>query len=384
MAISAELLRRTREARRLTQVELARRTGISRQALGAIEAGLYQPGVTVALALARELGETVENLFGAADSAIADHVGADWSEDARPAEADRPAGARRVALARVGGKIVAIAQPVARLTLAPAAGLVERAAGHRAEVATFLTPGEIDSALLIAGCDPAAAILADWLARHRAPVSAIALPCSSSRALDALVGGRAQVAGMHLRDPGSGEYNLAPVREALGRRRATVVTFARWELGLATAVPNRLGLHGVDDLIRRGVRIVNRERGAGARLALDEALELVGADATRIAGYGDEVGGHLEVAAAIAAGRADAGMTIRLAADAYGLGFITLREERYDLVIMDRELETPPVRAMLEALNSRRFAREVSDFCSYDTALMGRVVASANAAAGNR
>ena len=383
MANSADLLRRAREARRLTQVEMARRTGISRQALGAIEAGLYQPGVTVALALARELGETVENLFGAADSVIADHVGADWSEDARAA-AERPAGARRVALARVGGKIVAIAQPVARLTLAPPAGLVERAAGHRAEVATFLTPSEIDSTLLIAGCDPAAAILADWLARHRAPVSAITLPCSSSRALDALVGGRAQVAGMHLRDPGSGEYNLAPVREALGRRRATVVTFARWELGLATAVPNRLGIHGVDDLIRRGVRIVNREMGAGARLALDEALAQIGAGAARIAGYDDEVGGHLEVAAAIAAGRADAGITIRLAADAYGLGFITLREERYDLVIMDRELETAPVRAMLEALNSRRFAREVSDFCSYDTALMGRVVASAGAAAGNR
>jgi putative molybdopterin biosynthesis protein len=376
MANNGEQLRRAREARRLTQIELARRTRISRQALGAIEAGVYQPGVTVALALARELGTTVEGLFGAAASASADHVGADWSEAEMPT-------ARRVTLARIGGKIVAIPQPAAHLALAPPAGIVERAAGHHAEVATFRSASEIDSVLLIAGCDPAVAMLADWLTRHRAPVSAVALPCSSSRALAALVGGRAHVAGLHLRDPSTGEYNLTPARKALGRRRSTMVTFANWELGLATAMPNRLGIHSVADLGRRGVRIVNRELGAGARSALDDALDKLGMAGASIAGYGDEVGGHLEVAAAIAAGRADAGMTIRLAADAYGLDFIALREERYDLVIMDRELETPPVRAMLEALNSARFAREVSDFCSYDTALMGRVVAPVTAAANS-
>ncbi len=154
-----------------------------------------------------------------------------------------------------------------------------------------------------------------------------------------------------------------------------VVGFARWELGLATAPGNRLGIRGVADLARPDVRLVNREVGAGARAFLDEALAELSIPATRVDGYDREVGGHLEVAAAVAAGHADAGVTIRLAADTYGLPFVLMREERYDLVILERDLEALPIKAMLEALNSQRFAREVSQFCAYDTAQMGRTVA---------
>ncbi len=124
----------------------------------------------------------------------------------------------------------------------------------------------------MSGCDPAVAILADWLARRRSPVNAVAIPCSSQRALRDLVDGRAHVAGVHLRDQKSGEYNLAPIRRALGHRRSIVVNFARWEFGLATAPGNPLAIHGFADLARPGLRIVNREDGAGARSALDEAL----------------------------------------------------------------------------------------------------------------
>jgi putative molybdopterin biosynthesis protein len=372
MADSGEILRGAREARGLTQLELARRAGISRQALGAIEAGTYQPGVAVALALARELGQSVETLFGAADQAACNRVEADWSPQEPSVRTNLPS---RVALARVGGKLVAVAQPAARLMLSPAAGLLERAQRKVAEVDTFRSPEEIDSTLLIAGCDPAVTILADWLVRHRAPVSAIALPCSSSRALATLIAGRTHAAGVHLKDPGSNEYNLALTRTALGRRPAAVVAFARWELGLATPAANRLGLRGVADLARRGVRLVNREIGAGARAFLDEALAASGVDGKHLEGYDFEVGGHLEVAAAIAAGHANAGVTIRLAADTYGLSFVPVREERYDLVILERDLQAPPVKAMLEALNSQRFAREVSQFCAYDTTQMGRTIA---------
>ena len=110
----------------------------------------------------------------------------------------------------------------------------------------------------------------------------------------------------------------------------------------------------------------------GARSALDEALEELGLRPGRIDGYKRELAGHLEVAAAIGAGEADVGITIRVAADAYGLDFIPLREERYDLVILERETASDPIKAMLEALNSRRFAREVSQLCAYDTSQMGR------------
>ena len=371
MASIGKPLAHARMARDLTQTELARRAGISRQALGAIESGAYHPSVAIALRLARELGASVESLFGEIDGETLTLIDATWFDDERL----RPAlGRSRVALARVGGKVVAVAQPAPHLTLVPAAGVVQRARRRRADIATFQLPDEIDSTLLMAGCDPAAAILADWLARRRSPVHAVALACSSREALRAVVDGRAHVAGVHLRDQKSGEYNLAPISRALGHHRSLVVNFARWELGLATAPGNPLGIRGFADLERSGLRIVNREDGSGARSVLDQALGELGLHPERIAGYQFEVGGHLEVAAAIAAGLADVGVTIRLGADAYGLHFLPHRDERYDLVIMEREAESTPIKAMLDALNSRRFAHEISQLCAYDTAQMGQII----------
>jgi putative molybdopterin biosynthesis protein len=364
---------RARNARALTQTELARRAGISRQALGAIESGAYHPGVAIAIRLARELAASVESLFGGGDDDREAVVEADWFGIERHRSARSPSRVV-VALARVGGKVVAVEQAAAHLTLAPGAGLLRRARRRRAEVATFQPPDEIDLTLLMCGCDPAVALLTDWLARRRSPVHAVALPCSSREALRALVAGRAHVAGVHLRDDKSGEYNRAPISRALGRRRAIVVNFARWELGLATAPGNPLAIRGFADLARPGMRIVNREDGSGARAALDNALVELGIQSGQVAGYEFEVGGHLEVAAAIAAGLADAGVTIRLGADAYGLQFLPYRDERYDLVIMAEESESVPIKAMLDALNSRRFAREISQLCAYDTDNMGQVI----------
>ena len=366
-------IRESRITRGLTQSELARRAGISRQALSAVESGTYQPSVAVALSLARELGATVESLFAQPDDELCRHIEARWKT-----EAHAPAPSPGVVLGRVGGRVVAVPQPAARLALAPPAGTVERAGKMRAQVATLRSPEEIDSTLLIAGCDPAVTILADWLARRRSPVCAVGLRCSSSRALAALLEGRAHAAGVHLRDRSSGEYNLAPVRRALGRRPAILVNFARWELRLATAPGNRRGIRGFADLCQTGLRIANRERGSGARGALDDAITELGLRADRISGYEYELGGHLEVAAAVAADQADAGVTIRVAAQAYGLGFVPLREERYDLVMLEPETDSPVVKAMLDALNSRRFAREVNQFCAYDTDQMGRVLGRLN------
>jgi putative molybdopterin biosynthesis protein len=372
MANSGGKVRALRIARSITQAELARRAGLSRQALGAIEAGLYMPSVTVALNLARELGEPVETLFGDDSESSCRRVAAQWASAASSGSTGPRMG---VVLARVAGKIVAVPQAPCRLALAPACGLLERASQKHADVATFRSDTEIDSTLLLAGCDPSVTLLADWLARQRSPISARAVSCSSGKALHALLDHQAHAAGAHLKDARSGEYNLAQFKRALGHRRAVVVNFARWELGIAAAAGNPLRIETAADLARPHLRIVNREAGAGARAALDESLAGLGIRPDRVDGYQREVRGHLEVAAAIAEGLADAGLTIRVAANAYGLAFIPLREERYDLAILERDLESVPVKAMLDALNSRRFAREVSQLCAYDTDQMGTVLA---------
>ena len=369
MADFGDRIRNARVARRVNQTELARRAGISRQALGALEAGVYQPGVGVALKLACELGETVESLFG---EQTFERVEAVVTESPGPARARRGSS---VVLGRVGGRLVAVPYSGAQQTLACPGGIVERLNGARAAVESFRTPVEIDSTLLIAGCDPAVSILADWIARRHAPVTVVPFGCGSRQALDALGAGQVHVAGAHLRDRKGGEYNLDAVRKALGHRRTLVVGFARWQLGFAVARANPRGVRGVEDLARRDLRIVNRERGAGARAALDEAIHQIGLDAKTIAGYDLELSGHLEVAEAVASARADLGMTVRLAADAFGLGFVPVREERYDFAVPEREMESVPVRAMMESLTSARFAREVASLSGYDTSAMGQVTA---------
>jgi len=372
MAIG-DTIRAKRRALGLTQIELARRTGLSRQALGAIEAGLYQPGIGAALSLARELGETVERLFGAEDEKEGRRLEAHWYDEV--ADSSRR---RRASLGRVGGRIVAVPQNAAGLSLSPVAGIVARQKGTRAEIATYNSSDEIDAALLIAGCDPSVTLLADWMTRHHSPARLVPMPCSSSRALDALVKGCAHTAGVHLRDADAEDYNLKSVSRALGRRAAIVVTFARWEVGLAVPAGNPRGLSTIADLAQPRIRIANREPGSGARAVLDAGLKHAGIRPDRISGYQSQYSGHLEVANGIAAHQADTGVTLRIAADAYDLEFISLREERYDLVILAAEVDKAPVRAMLDTLNSRRFARELSQLCGYDTEPMGQVVARLN------
>ncbi len=363
---------RTRTARLergIGQGQLAKEAGISRQALSAIEAGAYTPNVTVALRLAIALGRSVESLFGDAGF---DSVTANIAAD--PLAPQCAAGAH-VALGRVGGKLVAVPRPATGLNLLPVGGMVEQLSHEgKARIASFRTAAEIDATLVVAGCDPAVAVLSDYLA-HRSPfVELVSSQCTSQSALEWVAAGRSHVGGIHLRDPGTGQYNVAAVRNKFGRRPALVINFARWELGLASRQGSRR-IQTLEDLLRPDVRIVNRPPGSGARTALDEALAAMGAAPEKLAGYDLELSGHLEVAEEIAARRADTGLTLRVAAEAFGLSFTALREERYDLVIPKREIDSPAVKVLLEALSSSRLASEVSRLCFYDTTEMGKMLA---------
>ena len=369
MAARGKQLRQCRQAAGLSQSELARRAGVSRQALGAMEAGVYQPGVGVALRLARLLGESVEALFGEAGDDEPTLVEAAWAGSA-------PVASARVALGRVGGHVVALPLPATELRLTPPSGLITRTTSAPTAVTTFHSPAEIDATLLIAGCDPAATLLADWFAQERRRERAAVLTASSGAALDLITAGHIHVAGIHLaNDVGASDNLAAATRRLRAHRAAVLVHFAEWELGFATAPGNPLQLKSAADLARPGIRLVNREAGAGARIALDRLLAALGIAGTHIVGYETEAHGHLAVAAAIAERHADVGLTLRVAADAYGLSFVPLRCEQYELVIGASELASAPVEALMNTLNTRRFAREVAQLCGYDTRRMGEIVA---------
>jgi putative molybdopterin biosynthesis protein len=365
---TANRVRNARLERGLSVTELCKRAEISRQALSSIESDRYQPNVMVALRIAEAFGVPVETLFGQDDTGFR-KIEAHWSGGTKYQRSSEA-----VTLARIRGRVVAVPQARAAITLSPSGGRLETAKGETASVRTSLSQEEIDTTLLLAGCDPSISILGAWFARHRSPIHLVGVQCSSSKALGALFAGTVHCAGTHLRDSRTGEYNLGAVRRHAGAEPMVLVHFAQWEIGLASAPGNPLGIGGFEDLARREVKIVNREQGSGARRALDEALARMNLRSEKIRGYGSEVGGHLEVAAAIASKRADAGVTIRVAAEAYGLGFTPTREERYDLVFPESEMYAPPLRVMLDALNSGLFSREISQFCRYDTRQMGQVV----------
>ena len=381
------VLKNARVERGLTQAALAHQADISRQALSAIEAGVYQPTVGVALKLSRALGKSVEQLFAGDFESKFERVAAVVLEaQEEPAAAQRPAHRPGLYLARVGGQIVAATRPPVNLKLLPAAGVIERLVSHgaKAQVLAFRSAAEIDSTVLVAGCDPAGALLEEYMGRLPGNVRAVCLERSSLAALRALRAGMVHCAGVHLRNssvetcaaapPAASDFNFDAVRQALGDEPFVMVHFARWELGLAVPVGNPLEIRGPADVARPGVRLALREPGSGARQALEQALAQSGLSLGRCARTGPEVRSHLEAAATVAQGRADAAATLRVAAEAFDLDFVTLRNERYDLVVTKQAAGETAVRAVIDALSSSRFAREVSSLCGYDTSAMGSVV----------
>jgi putative molybdopterin biosynthesis protein len=141
------------------------------------------------------------------------------------------------------------------------------------------------------------------------------------------------------------------------------------EQGLIVAPGNPLGVNGIKGLPR--LRYVNRQRGAGTRVLLDYLLSGLGASAEDVSGYVREEYTHLAVAAAVASGRADTGLGILAAARAFGLDFVPVAWEPYDLVLTERPEVLSP---LLELLGDEGFRREVESLGGYDASEMGRSV----------
>jgi len=190
--------------------------------------------------------------------------------------------------------------------------------------------------------------------------------------LIALARGEADFSGSHLWDSATDTYNLPFVARLLPGRRAMVLTLAHRVLGLITAPGNPLGLAGLADLARAGLRFVNRQPGSGTRVWLDARLHQAGVAPAVVAGYEREAPTHLAVARAVHDGVADAGLGIAAAAHAYGLGFVPLVTERYDLVFSAEVWASEPAGAVREGVRSAAFSAAVAGLGGYDTASTGQ------------
>lgn len=191
--------------------------------------------------------------------------------------------------------------------------------------------------------------------------------------LIALAEGKADLAGCHLWDVESDSYNLPFVRRVLPGKEVTLVTLAHRRIGLIVPPGNPQNIRALNDLVRPGICFVNRQSGSGTRVWLDAMLARLGLSAGAITGYGDERLTHSDVARAVAEGGADVGLGLETPARAYGLEFIYLNRERYDLVMMAETAGRPAVRQLIEWLGSDRGKEFVDQHPGYDSQETGRI-----------
>jgi len=285
----------------------------------------------------------------------------------------------RVRLGRVGGRLVATPLPRGAgvlTSLVRADGLLVIPAeleGHHAgdEVSVRLLRGvgEIERTIVATGSHDLILDLAASTLRERDPSLTLASSnVGSLGGLTALRDGLCHVAGSHLLDPETGEYTLPYLERLLPGREVSVVRLVHREQGLIVAPGNPTGTTGIDDVAERGLRYVNRQRGAGTRVLLDHELARLGISPEAVVGYEREEHTHLAVAAAVAAGRADCGLGVLAAARAFGLDFVPVAHEPYDLVFEPDPILDP----LWTLLESEGFRRAVTDLGGYDTTEMGR------------
>jgi putative molybdopterin biosynthesis protein len=289
----------------------------------------------------------------------------------------------RVVIGKVGEKM--LAAPLSRgagvitslvqadgLALIPS-GIQGVEAGEKIQVRLYRSKSEIEKTILAIGShDLTLDLIAQFLAQHDRRLASANV--GSQGGLIALRRGEAHLAGSHLLNPETGEYNISYIRQYMPNIPVKVVALVGREQGLIVKKGNPKRIKSLKDLSKPRVQFVNRQRGAGTRVLLDYHLNLMTIPQNSIVGYSQEEYTHLGVAAAVASGRADCGLGIAAAAQALDLDFVRLFQERYDLVIPKQFAETDLLAPLFGLLADSAFRTAVSQLTGYDVSVMGTII----------
>jgi len=292
----------------------------------------------------------------------------------------------RVAVGQVGERVVATPLPRGAgiiMSLVRADGILRIprfSQGYEAgETVTveLLRPPEIirNSIVIIGSHDLTLDLLADRLAQRNPGLRLSSSHVGSLGGLLALQRNEAHLAGSHLLDENTGEYNVDYIRRLLPDRRIVLLGFVTRMQGLIVPPGNPKSIQTLQDLTQEDIVFINRQRGSGTRVLLDHELKRRGIDPRNIQGYERQEFTHLAVAAAVQSGAADCGLGILAAARALGLSFVPLLEERYDLVFPAEHYESERLQPLLALIRDPEFAAAVEALGGYGTAQMGQVLA---------
>jgi putative molybdopterin biosynthesis protein len=280
----------------------------------------------------------------------------------------------RATLGKVGGKVVAV--PLNRgagvvSSMVKADGIIQvpqnvegYEQGDRVTVQLLRATAEIERALVVTGShDPLLDEVADILRREWPAYRVASSHVGSMGGILAVKRGEAHLGGIHLLDEATGEYNIPFLRRFFPQGGVVLVECVQRTQGLMVKPGNPLAIHSLADLVRAGY--VNRQKGSGTRILFDYLLKQEGIDPAGIRGYGREEYTHSSVAASIAAGSADAGLGIYSAARIFGLDFIPIYEEQYDLLLLEEALELEIVKRLLELLRGEEFSNRLARLGGY-------------------
>jgi putative molybdopterin biosynthesis protein len=291
----------------------------------------------------------------------------------------------RVTLGRVGDKVIATPLPRGAGTitsLVRADGLLtvpalsEGLEEDRPVTAELLVaPEDIEGTLVVLGShDNTLDLLATLLRRRDPRLRLSSGHIGSLGGLMALRQGRAHLGGSHLLDPETNTYNIPYIKRYLPGVPLKLVNLAWREQGLMVAPGNPKNIRTIRDLTRTGVRLINRQRGAGTRLLLDHLLKEQGLDAGAIQGYEREEYTHMAVAVNVHSGTADVGLGILAAARALRLDFLPLLPERYDLVVPESTFNNPRFQTLLAVIRSPEFRVGAAALGGYDLKDCGQIL----------
>lgn len=227
---------------------------------------------------------------------------------------------------------------------------------------------------IVGSHDIALNLLVDQLKFKKSDIRIETTNSGSLGGLIALQEDRADIAGIHLLDEETMEYNYPYVKRILPGRSIALVHLAYRMQGLIFAQNNPKHIETIEDLCRQDVVFINRQKGSGTRVLLDFELRHRGIQPSQINGYTHEANTHLEVAINVARGNADVGLGIEGAARSCEIGFLPLFRERYDLVMTVNKYHSPAVRSLLEIITNEEFKKLVAEIGGYDISQTGNTV----------
>ena len=292
----------------------------------------------------------------------------------------------RVTLGKVGKEL--IATPAGKgagavMSLVRADGLLTLPAGsegvgsgEEVEVELLRPLNDVQSTLVSIGShDNILDILANILHKDRLAIRLSSAHVGSMGGIMAIRRGEAHLAGSHLLDTESGEYNISFIKRFLANTPLQLINLCYRQQGLMVARGNPLQITGLQDVADRKLSFINRQNGAGTRLLTDKTLEDLKIEAADINGYEHEEYTHMSIAAAIASGSVDCGMGILAAANALNLDFVPVAEERFDLIIPKLYLEDLKMTTLLDVItNDAEFNKLVQDLGGYDLRDCGKLM----------